>query len=317
MTTATLDPTGLALPEMSAPKRTQSSRAERRAARAEAAEPRDAAPESNVEADEIGESEPSESEPDPNRVEPPAYTIDELAAATRVPSRTIRFYQSSGVLAPPVKRGRVAYYGPEHIERLELIGKMQDRGLRMRAIKDLVEQIDAGEVTLGEWLGLEDQLSSAWIDDAPKVLTRAELEAQLGERRPGFLAELARSGLVVGQTEDAWLVPSPGLLQVALDLDAGGVAIDVATGASAILQRHLSKAARELAGYFGERAGDGFGKDESVAGIRDAYQGVRSVGLDAVRLIFAREMEQVLRRMVETGEAARLEKKKKRRRKRS
>jgi DNA-binding transcriptional MerR regulator len=306
MITATLAGASLVLPEMSPPKPTPSSRIGRRAARRS---PSEAEPELEAEAE-------AEAETEAEADAAPSYTIDDLAAATRIPSRTIRFYQSSGVLSNPIKRGRVAYYGPEHIERLELIGKMQDRGLRMRAIKDLVEQIDAGEVTLGEWLGLEDQLSSAWVDDAPKVLTRAELDAQLGQRRPGFLAELARAGLVVNQTEGAWLVPSPGLLQVTLELDTGGVAIDVATGASAILQKHLSKAARELAGFFAERAGDGFGKDESVAGIRDAYEGVRSVGLDAVRLIFAREMESVLRRMVETGEAARLDKKKRRSRKR-
>ena len=247
----------------------------------------------------------------------PEYTIDDLAASTGIPSRTIRFYQSTGVLPPPDKSGRVAYYGPRHVERLELIGKMQDRGLRIRAIKDLVEQIDAGEVALNEWLGLEDQLSTAWVDDAPKVLTRTQLDELLGTRRPGFLADLVRSGLVQNQTEDAWLVKSPGLLQVALQLEDAGVTVDVATRASEILQKYLSKAARELAGFFAERAGDGFGKDASVAGISDAYQRLRSVGLESVRLIFAREMEQVLRKMVESGEAARIDKKKRRRSKRA
>src|SRR5258708_24418105 len=35
------------------------------------------------------------------------YTIDELASTARVPSRTIRFYQSRGALMPPEIRGRV------------------------------------------------------------------------------------------------------------------------------------------------------------------------------------------------------------------
>lgn len=293
---------------MSASKRSKPSRAERRNKRG-SADPVDEAPESEPPCDEAE----ADGEADD---EPPAYTIDDLAALTGIPSRTIRFYQSSGVLPRPDKRGRIAYYGPAHVERLELIGKMQDRGLRMRAIKDLVEQIDAGEVTLGEWLGLEDQLSSAWVDDAPKVLTRAALDELLGARRPGFRADLVRARLIQNQTEDAWLVPSPGLLHVALELEDAGVSVEVATGASEILQKHLSKAARELAGFFAERAGDGFGKDDSVTGISDAYQRLRSVGLESVRLIFAREMESVLRKMVETGEAARIDKKKRRRSKR-
>ena len=296
--------------EMTQSKRPKPSRAERRSTRR--ATPAAVQPDKSP--DESPDQSPAVNDSDIE--EPPAYTIDELTATTGIPSRTIRFYQSSGVLPKPDKRGRIAYYGPQHVERLELIGTMQDRGLRMRAIKDLVGKIDAGEVVLNEWLGLEEQLSSAWVDDAPKVLTRAQLDELLGPRRPGFIAELARHGLLEAQTENAYLVHSPGLLRIAVGLDDGGVAIEVATGASEILQKHLSKAARELVGFFAERAGDGFGKDETVAGISEAFRELRGLGQESVRLIFAREMEQTLRKLVETGEATRLDKKKRRRSKR-
>ena len=240
--------------------------------------------------------------------EPASYTIDELAATTSIPSRTIRFYQSSGVLPKPEKRGRIAYYGPHHIERLAMIGKLQDRGLRMRAIKELVDRIERGEVVLQEWLGLEEQLSSPWLDDAPKLLTRAQLQEMIGERRPGFIAELVRAGTLELQTDDAYLAPSPGLLRVAARLDDAGVSVQVATGASGILQKHLAKAAKELAGFFAEHAGDGFGQGDSVMSISDAFRELRATGPESVRLIFAREMEQVLRKMVESGETARIDK---------
>jgi DNA-binding transcriptional MerR regulator len=238
----------------------------------------------------------------PGEDEPAAYTIDELAAVTAIPSRTIRFYQSSGVLPKPDRRGRIAYYSARHIERLELIGKLQDRGLRVRAIKDLLERIDSGEIGLQEWLGFEAQLSSAWVDDAPKLVRRAELDELLGERRPGFIAELGRAGILELRADETYLIPSPGLLRAVTQLDDAGIGVDVATGASAILQRHLANAARELATYFGEHA------------VLDALGELRAVGPETARLIFAREMEQVLRKMVETGEASRLDKKKRRRR---
>ena len=57
--------------------------------------------------------------------EAPKYTIDELAAASHVPSRTIRFYQSKGVLMAPQIKGRVAFYGDEHVEP-ELRGTAAD-----------------------------------------------------------------------------------------------------------------------------------------------------------------------------------------------
>lgn len=263
----------------------------------QAAAPETAAPEAAT-----PDREDESSESAPNDDGSPAYTIDELASVTSIPSRTIRFYQSSGVLAKPDRRGRIAYYGASHIERLELIGKLQDRGLRMRAIKGLVERIDSGEIGLQEWLGFEAQLSSAWVDDAPKLLSRTELDELLGDRRPGFIAELGRAGIVELRVDDTYLVPSPGLLRAVTQLDDAGVGVEVATGASAILQRHLGKAARELATYFGEH------------GVLEALGELRAVGPETVRLIFAREMEQVLRKMVESGEASRLDKKKRRRR---
>lgn len=311
MTTAILEP-AVAMSAMSKPlsKSTLSrreaalSRREERRARRQAQAPASSEPELIPEPEALdvaasSEGEPSSSSP---QDEPLAYTIDELAALTTIPSRTIRFYQSSGVLPKPDRRGRIAYYGARHIERLELIGKLQDRGLRVRAIKDLVERIDSGEIGLQEWLGFEAQLSSAWVDDTPKLLRRAELDELLGERRPGFIAELGRAGILELRPDETYLVPSPGLLRAVTQLDDAGVGVDVATGASAILQRHLAKAARELVTYFGEH------------GVGEALGELRTVGLETVRLMFAREMEQVLRKLVESGEASRLDKKKRRRR---
>src|SRR5215471_17740244 len=103
------------------------------------------------------------------------YTIDELAGVARVPSRTIRFYQSRGALMAPEIRGRVAYYGQPHVERLELIAKLQDRGLRIDAIRDLLASIDRGEVDLAEWLGVEHEVQASWSNDQPRTVSEEEL----------------------------------------------------------------------------------------------------------------------------------------------
>src|SRR5712664_62051 len=103
------------------------------------------------------------------------YTIDELAAEAQVPSRTIRFYQSRGALMAPEIRGRVAFYGPAHVERLKLIAQLQDRGLRIDAIRDLMASIDKGELDLVEWLGVEQEVQSSWSNDQPRTVTEDEL----------------------------------------------------------------------------------------------------------------------------------------------
>ena len=234
-----------------------------------------------------------------------SYTIDELATLTRVPSRTIRFYQSTGALQAPAIRGRVAYYGPDHVERLKLIGSLQDRGLRIKAIRDLLLQVDKGELSLNEWLGLEQQLHEPWANDRPRLLLPAELEQLLGEQRPGAIAELVRLEQIE-RKGDSYLVHSPALLQVALRLEAAGIDLPTGVGAAQILRKHLARATDELTTYFYKRVGQGFGRDLTARDVTDAYKALRPLGQEAVRVVFAQEMERALRRLVDSGAAAEL-----------
>ena len=160
------------------------------------------------------------------------HTIDDLAAISGVPSRTIRFYQSKGVLPRPELKGRVAYYGPAHVERLKLIASLQDRGLRIDGIRELMARIDKGELDVNEWLGLDAQLQSAWAADEPRTVTEAELAEITGPKRPGIVAALVLTPFTVFTLD---VVASHGLLgfltlagdepwalQVLLDLGIAG-----------------------------------------------------------------------------------------------
>ncbi|MEJ7733503.1 MAG: MerR family transcriptional regulator [Polyangiaceae bacterium] len=239
------------------------------------------------------------------------YTIDELAAASQVPSRTIRFYQSKGALPPPQIRGRVAYYGPRHLERLELIASLQDRGLRIDAIRDLTGRIDKGELDVNEWLGLEAQLQAPWDSDRPRTCSEAELYELAGARRPGLVAELVRLELVERQ-KDTFLVRSPALLQLAMRLEASGIDLATASRANEILRKHMARAAEDLAEYFFKHAGEGFGRSGSVEDVTAAFEALRPGGLEAVRLVFGQEMERVLRKLLASGKTASLPGKSKR-----
>ena len=233
------------------------------------------------------------------------YTIDELAAVSGVPSRTIRFYQSKGALPKPKRKGRVAFYGSEHLERLKLIGQLQDRGLRIRAIRDLVEQVDRGELALSDWLGLEEQLQAAWADDRPQMMEERELRRLTEEVRPGLFADIVRFEMAVPEGGQ-YLVRSPGLLQVALRLEKAGIDIQVMAGAQEIATKHLRRAAAELSEFFGKHTGEGFGRGMSIEAVAHAFLALKPLGLEAVRLIFAHEMERIMRRMVERGGAAKI-----------
>ena len=87
-----------------------------------------------------------------------AYTLDQLAFATGVSTRTIRFYQFKGVLPRPVRRGRGALYDGQHVARLRLIGQLQDRGLSLRAVRHLLREDSDEARVLSGYLGLGESL---------------------------------------------------------------------------------------------------------------------------------------------------------------
>jgi DNA-binding transcriptional MerR regulator len=231
-----------------------------------------------------------------------ALTIDDLAAQTRVPSRTIRFYQSKGALMAPEIRGRVAYYGPAHAERLKLIAQLQDRGLRIDAIADLLKRIDRGELALAEWLGVEQSMQAPWVNDQPRTLTEAELYELAGSRRPGLLADLARAE-IIERRGDVYLVASPALLSTAMRLEGVGIDLETAAEASKVLRKHLGRAVSDLVALFVGRIKDGH-VDVTESG--PLFEALRGAGVEAVRVLFARAMEKALRELLASGKVASL-----------
>lgn len=61
-------------------------------------------------------------------------TLAELAEASGLPARTLRFYITRGLLDGPVKAGRNAEYTREHLERLERIRGLQSEGRTLAEI---------------------------------------------------------------------------------------------------------------------------------------------------------------------------------------
>ncbi len=245
-------------------------------------------------------AEPTAPEPDED-----LYTIDELASLTGVPSRTIRFYQSKGTLTAPERKGRVAYYRAEHVERLKVIAELQDRGLRLDAIRDALQQIENGGDSLQEWLGMGDELQAPWSDDRPVVLTEDELLERIGHRKP-MIAELVRIGMIERQGHSrpaTYIVSSPGMLGIGLTLEAAGVDSATAYEASQLMRRPMGKMTDELVAFFAQHAGQGFGGGGDPQSIARSYESLRPEGLRAVQLIFAQEMERSLREFVERGGA--------------
>lgn len=236
-------------------------------------------------------------------------TIDDLAARSGVPSRTIRFYQSKGLVPAPTIKGRVAFYGARHLERLELVAQLQDRGLRIDAIRELVKRLDEGVLDVGDWLGLEGQLETPWAEDRPRTMSEDELVASFGKKRAGLVTDLVRHARVErkGRT---FYVPSPALLALAGQMESAGIDLEIASKANAIFEKHLARVATELTELFVKHAED----EERSTDLAGLVEALRPLGLEAVRIVFAREMERALRELVESGRAAKIPSKKRRKR---
>jgi DNA-binding transcriptional MerR regulator len=235
------------------------------------------------------------------------YTIDELAARSGVPSRTIRFYQSKGTLPPPERRGRVAYYRPEHVERLKVIAELQDRGLRLDAIRDALEEIGRGgtSLSLQEWLGMGDELQAPWSDDHSIILSEAELLERVGNR-PGLLAELRRLEFIERQGNSRpamYVVFSSVLLDIGIELGRAGIDPIIAFEAGEKMRRRLGRLTDELVEFFADQTGQGFGGHGEPDQIRRSVDALRPQGMRAVQVIFAHEIERSLRDLVERGGA--------------
>jgi len=67
----------------------------------------------------------------------PAWTIGQLARRFELTHRTLRFYESRGLLNP-VRHGRYRVYGPKDAERLAAIVKAKKLGLTLTAIGQML-----------------------------------------------------------------------------------------------------------------------------------------------------------------------------------
>ena len=182
-------------------------------------------------------------------------TIDDLARQVRLPVRTIREYHTMRLLPPPERRGRVGLYGPGHVQRLQLIARLQRRGYSLAGIRDLLGAWESG-TDLTTLLGVDQ--GQAVLDEPPLRLTRAELLQRLPALEDRAALDRAReAGLVSPQGEDHVIVRSPALLALAADWVEAGVPLAEALGVIEVLAGDLGALARTLAGLIADRVRPG------------------------------------------------------------
>jgi DNA-binding transcriptional MerR regulator len=230
------------------------------------------------------------------------YQLAELAAASGVSARTIRYYQAEHLLPGPAKRGREAIYGDEHLERLALIGELRDRGLTLRTIRELVTS-DHPTTTVSQWLDVDTTLTAPWSDDRPRTVSRQELVEQVrrsGGDRPGLIGELQAAGFVEQNSGGDWTINSPALLHYAVRLQQAHIDVDITARVRDLLRRRLAATVDDSVKLLVERTGKGFAGGATTGELGTAIAALRPIAREMSSLILAQEVERALAELIRT-----------------
>jgi DNA-binding transcriptional MerR regulator len=221
------------------------------------------------------------------------FGLDELSAASGVAARTIRYYQTEGILTPPRRVGREARYRSAHLDELTQIGNLQARGLKIEAIKRVTGE-GRRHRSLEELVGIEEVLNERWIDDEPTRYTLPELRGLLQRYPKRLIDELVEANLLVRNSDMTVVAPSSAMFDLAIRMIDAKVSIDVAVKATALLRRRLSKAADDLVELFATETGRNFAGSGTPEEIAAAIASVRPIALDGARVILAQEFHRAL-----------------------
>ncbi|MFD5032485.1 MerR family transcriptional regulator [Streptomyces sp. NPDC058405] len=145
------------------------------------------------------------------------YRMEELAREAGITVRTVRFYRERGLIPPPRREGRIAWYGDHHLARLRTIAALLERGHTLNGIADLATAFESGR-DVGEVLGLGEP-----TEETPVRLSPEELADYFeGEVTPENLAAALDLGYLAVDGEELVHI-SRRLLDVSAALVREGV----------------------------------------------------------------------------------------------
>ncbi|MGH2690802.1 MAG: MerR family transcriptional regulator [Actinomycetota bacterium] len=227
------------------------------------------------------------------------FTIDELARLAGTTTRNIRAHQSRGLLPPPRLAGRVGYYSREHLDRLQHIAKLQERGFSLASIQDLLEAQRQG-LELTEVLGLEVELTRPWVEETPGKVSAAQLAEDFPEVRsdPSLVERALGLGVIEPEPGGGYRVPSPRLYRVGMELCAAGYPLGVVLEQGAALKADMEKIALRFIDYFTRFVWDpAFAGDPAsadIAGLIETMQKIRPLGAESVQIFLAQAMDRLV-----------------------
>ena len=224
-------------------------------------------------------------------------TVDELAAATGMTVRTTRYYAGLGLLPPPTRRGRMAYYSAQHRARLELIRALQDHGFTLAAIEKYLARLPADASV--EDLAVQRAMLTSWKSGGHEVVSRRQLEARAGRKLGTEQLERLEASMGIRPVDDGRfeLLPAFDVAVKSLDLD---IPVDSLAAAGEAITRHMDALADELTSILKDRVLapylEGPKTEADKARFEQTMARLRQLTLEAVVSGFQRAANQVISR---------------------
>jgi DNA-binding transcriptional MerR regulator len=216
-----------------------------------------------------------------------------VARAAGVKVRNLRYYQERGLLPPPRREGRIAWYSEEHLTRLRMISDLLGRGYTVNGIAELLHAWEDGG-GVAELLGLEREMTRDWAEEEPVTMSRAELRALFG---PGATAEDTRRAVELGYVTvegDRVTHRSRRLLEATVTLVRQGVPLAEILDAGDFVQAQAAALADCFVGLFRRHVIGPAGLERLSATqlehITEAVAALRPVAGEVVTAEFARAM---------------------------
>ncbi|MCA9631776.1 MAG: MerR family transcriptional regulator [Myxococcales bacterium] len=157
------------------------------------------------------------------------YRMKDLCDLTGLERQVIHFYIQQGLVPPGFKKGRnMAFYGEEHLERIQLVRQLQhERFLPLKAIRAIIEGQDdhftpeqrvllsAVKARIGDSLGAPSQ-GRRTIDVAPLLEQHGVKPHELVQLAElGLLTTMVEKGVTRVPEDDAWVLELWGQLRSA------------------------------------------------------------------------------------------------------
>lgn len=225
-------------------------------------------------------------------------TIDDLAQDTGASSRSIRYYQTRGLLPAPTVKGRTGYYDQRHVDRLALISELQTEGLNLQAIVWLLG--GSGAVDSDELRQLKRAVLDGWIADEPMEI---EVKTVLREfdiaDDPAALDRAVELGFVE-RTEDPARVRLllPAVFAAGRELGGMAIGYDRLLDLLALIREHASVVADAYVDVFDEAVLAPWDARGRPAGewpdVRERVDRMRPLAGEALLAVFGQVMTQAI-----------------------